>query len=238
MYTPISHSPIIKATLAGLKRELAKPKQKKEPVTVEMLIRMAGAATIPVTLSDSRIIAMSVLAFTGFLRFDELAKLRCCDLSFHDDYLELHIQSSKTDQYRDGASVVIARVEMSKICPMDQLRQYVSVAEIDLKSDERLFRGITKTSRGERLRPSGSISYTRVREIILGKFRELGYDSTKFGLHSFRSGGASLAANAGIPDRLFKRHGRWRSENAKDGYIKDSLESRLQVSRGLGLECE
>ena len=28
-------------------------------------------------------------------------------------------------------------------------------------------------------------------------------------------GGASTAANAGVPDRLFKKHGRWKSENAK-----------------------
>ena len=56
-----------------------------------------------------------------------------------------------------------------------------------------------------------------------------------FGLHSLRSGGASAAANAGIPDRLFKHHGRWRSENAKDGYIKDDLNSRLRVSHSLGL---
>ena len=49
------------------------------------------------------------------------------------------------------------------------------------------------------------------------------------------SDGATGAANMGIPDRLFKRHGRWRSENAKDGYIKDALESRLAVSKSLGL---
>ena len=54
-------------------------------------------------------------------------------------------------------------------------------------------------------------------------------------LHSLRSAGATSAANRGIPDRLFKRHGRWRSENAKDGYIKDSVEERLRVSQSLGL---
>ena len=45
----------------------------------------------------------------------------------------------------------------------------------------------------------------------------------KFGLHSLRSGGATDAAYSDIPDRLFKRHGRWRSESAKHGYDKDSL---------------
>ena len=34
-----------------------------------------------------------------------------------------------------------------------------------------------------------------------------------------------MAANAGVPDRLFKQHGHWKSELAKDGYIKDSVKS-------------
>ena len=50
---------------------------------------------------------------------------------------------------------------------------------------------------------------------------------------SLGSGGASAAANAGIPDRLFQRHGRWKSVSAKDGYVDDKLSSRLSVSKVL-----
>ena len=53
---------------------------------------------------------------------------------------------------------------------------------------------------------------------MIGKLKELGYDSATFGLHSFR---ATAAAVAQVPDRLFKRHRHWRSENAKDGYVQD-----------------
>jgi len=45
----------------------------------------------------------------------------------------------------------------------------------------------------------------------------------EFGL---RAGGVTAAANAGVPDRVFKKHGRWRSESAKDGYIEDSVSER------------
>ena len=72
-------------------------------------------------------------------------------------------------------------------------------------------------------------------ELLLDKLKAVGLDPKQFGLHSLRSGGASAAANAGVPVRWFKRHGRWLSENAKDGYIKDKLEDRLSVSRNLGL---
>ena len=67
------------------------------------------------------------------------------------------------------------------------------------------------------------------------KLSSIGLDATKFGMHSFRAGGATAAANAGVPDRLFKRHGRWRSESAKDGYVKDSVKARLSVSKRLNL---
>ena len=36
-------------------------------------------------------------------------------------------------------------------------------------------------------------------------------DISRYGLHSLHSGGARAAASHGIPDRLFKRHGRWLS---------------------------
>ena len=49
------------------------------------------------------------------------------------------------------------------------------------------------------------------------------------------AGGATAAAVAGVPDRVFKKHGHWKSENAKDGYVEDSLEQGLSVTKNLGL---
>ena len=66
-------------------------------------------------------------------------------------------------------------------------------------------------------------------------FSQLGFASRLFGLHSLRSGGATAAANAGVNDRLFKRHGRWRTDKAKGGYVKDNLDVLLSVSKSLEL---
>ena len=45
-----------------------------------------------------------------FLRFNELAYLRCCDVRFCDEkYVELFIAKSKTDIYRNGNVVVLAK---------------------------------------------------------------------------------------------------------------------------------
>ena len=73
------------------------------------------------------------------------------------------------------------------------------------------------------------------RELFLAMIKSIGLAPKEFGLHSLRSGGATAAVNAGVPDRLFKRHGRWKSELAKDGYVKDLLSSRLLVSKSLGV---
>lgn len=104
-----------------------------------------------------------------------------------------------------------------------------------MASKLRLFRAITSTKKGERLRAGGSLSYTRMHELLLKKLTDLGYDKSCFSLHSLRAGGATAAANAGVPDRLFKRHGRWKSESAKDGYVKDSVDALLSVSKNLDL---
>ena len=72
-------------------------------------------------------------------------------------------------------------------------------------------------------------------ELLLNKILQLGYDLKLFGLHSLQTGGATAAANSDVPSRLFKPHGRWKFESAKDGYTEDSIEKRLEVSTQLGI---
>ena len=106
---------------------------------------------------------------------------------------------------------------------------------IDLSSNARLFLGIVCTKQGERLRAAGALNYTWMRELFLKKLIELGFDLKQYGLHSLRAGGATTAANPGVPERLFKRHGRWKSKSAKDGYLDDSAAARLAVSKKLDI---
>ena len=103
---------------------------------------------------------------------------------------------------------------------------YISLAGISMSSEKQV---IVKSKYGESLRPAGTLSCSRMRELVLSKIQALGFDPKNFGLHSFRAGGATAAANNPcISERHFKRHGRWKSETAKDGYVKDC---RLEVSK-------
>ena len=107
-----------------------------------------------------------------------------------------------------------------------------NMGEVDRSFQAKLFRGIAQTKGEERLLVSVTLD-TRLRELLLEKLSELGFDPALFGMHSLRLGGA---ANTGIEDRLFKQHDRWKSESAKnDSYVKDSLERHLEVSKGLGI---
>lgn len=54
-------------------------------------------------------------------------------------------------------------------------------------------------------------------------------------LHRLRSGGATAAAAAGVNERVFKMHGRWKSDKAKDGYVKAKNCDTLSVLKNLGI---
>ena len=231
---PLGGLPLVQTTLEGLKRTLARPKVRKEPITADMLKAMVEAAGPVPSLTEIRLLAVCLLAFAGFMRCDELVKLKCDDITFNSESMVVRVQSYKTDQYRDGASLVIARTGLPT-CPVAMMERYFYRGELESTHKGFVFRGVTPTKAGERLRKTGGLSYTRLRELLLSKISQLGYDPTLFSMHSLRAGGATAAANAGVEDRLFKRHGRWKSETAKDGYVKDSVERRLEVSKQLGI---
>ena len=43
------------------------------------------------------------------------------------------------------------------------------------------------------------------------------------------------AADLGINDRLFQKHGKWKSENAKNVYVHENLRDLFSISKNLGL---
>ena len=121
----------------------------------------------------------------------------------------------------------------SKICPLKQLQYYLALAKIPENSEEFIFRGLIRGKKFSLRTKIKPISYSRIREIFIKVLKAVNLDWKKYGLHSLRSGGASLAAYNGMSDRLFKQHGKWKSDKAKDGYIEDSLESLLSVTKNL-----
>ena len=222
--------------LQGLKKLLSKPIVKKEPITPEHLKAIMELYGSSNNLMNTRLCAMILIGYAGFLRFDELINIRRCDLEVYVSHVNIFIVKSKTDIYRQGAWALIGATN-SITCPVLALNRYLQAAGLDNPEDEQfLFRPVNycKSKDSYQLR-NGQLSYTRCLELLREALTTVGLDAKKFGMHSLRSGGATAAANFGVPDRLFKKHGRWRSETAKDGYVKDSMKERLSVSLNLGL---
>ena len=187
------------------------------------------------SIADLRVSAMILLAFSGFLRFNELVNLKLEDLNILTTYMVLNITSSKTDQFRKGHLVHIARTG-SPCCPVVLMERYLAKAEFQINDKGYVFRNFSYKKGSVVLQDNDKkMTYTRVREIVKQKFMSIGLDTQCYTLHSLRSGGASAAARNNVPDRLFQRHGRWRTESIKNSYVEESTNNLLLVSQNLGL---
>ena len=95
--------------LEGSVRTLSKPVKKKEPITSDILKTILRKQYQIDNLQKLRICCLLLLGYAGFLRFNELAHIRASHLKFSNSHIEILIESSKTDIYRLGHTVVIAK---------------------------------------------------------------------------------------------------------------------------------
>ena len=102
-------SKLVTNILGAAKRRLAKPVQKKEPITSELLSKMFHTLYVQGNIKNQRTICVCLLAFSGFLRSKELLKLKRSDILINSVYMSVFIESSKTDKYRDGAWILNLR---------------------------------------------------------------------------------------------------------------------------------
>ena len=131
--SPSDH-PLVKSILAGAQCLLARQTSKKEPITVSQLEQLVACkADSMASLYNIRSVVICLLAFAAFLRFHELAKLVRFDVKIENDMLKLFIQSSKTDQYRDGAWIVVASSGKAT-CPVTMMNCYLERAQLSFDS--------------------------------------------------------------------------------------------------------
>ena len=118
-----------------------------------------------------RDLTMISLGFAGFLRFNEIVQLRCCDIEFKSGYVVLQIKRSKTDVYRAGKEVLIAKGSTSA-CSVDMLNRYLKCSGLTLGSDSYLFEPACRSgSKCFLLKQNKKLSYTRSRECIVSRLK-------------------------------------------------------------------
>ena len=142
LFNDIFSEPFLKLILEGGERLLSKPLVKKQPITVDILRRVVSEYGKEDNLSNLRICCLMLLGYAGFLRFNELSNIKACNLKLSASHVEIVVEKSKPDVYRQGDTVVIARTR-NITCPVNMLERYMKLANIELGSDEFIFRAIS-----------------------------------------------------------------------------------------------
>jgi len=229
-------NPFCQLAFEGCQRLIVTETKKKEPMTTEILKELFSVYGNPSSsLIDKRFLITCLLGFAGFFRISELLEVKMKHIRIMDSHMEITVSKSKTDQHREGHIVFISRIN-SITCPVAFLEIYLNEAKIDIVKDAEcyLICRMFKVKKGHKVSKTLGISYTTTSEIFRENISKLKI-STNLSLHSLRSGGASAAAANGVSDRLISKQGRWSSEKGRNGYIKDTVKTRLGVSSSLGL---
>ena len=232
-------SGFVKAILKGCKRlDIAKARvpKPKFPLLPEHLFALVSRFAGPfASLSDIREVTLCLIGFAGFLRFNEICNIKWCHITFHEYHLSVLLPRSKTHQLHVGSTVLIAKTA-TPTCPYNMLLRYASMARADTSSNTFVFRKLVshRLSNSYTIRIGSQLSYSRTREVVLQKFKEIGLPSSSFGLHSLRIGVATVAANRDVSSQAIKEHGRWKSDK-KELYCRSDLKHQLAVSLNLGL---
>ena len=119
----------------------------------------------------------------------------------------------------------------NSFCPVALLKKFLIRGRQEDSSY--IFRKVCHLKQGYKLRKH-RLTYSRALELTRGKLADIGLKYKEYGLHSMRSGGASLAVALGLSDCLIMHHGRWKSDSSKNNYISEKTKSSLlSVSKAL-----
>jgi hypothetical protein len=210
-------------------RRLHKPSRKSSPLTASLLRRIFHVTRG--NIQERMVFTALALGFAGFLRWSDLERLSLPLSKFTSSHAELFIVFSKTDQISDGAWVPVSRSN-TIYCPVANVEALIQEGGMPTGP---FIRRTQHTRNGWSLLDK-PLSYSRFLVLTREALQRTGMpaaEAATYGTHMMRRGGATAAAEAGVPDRLFQQHGRWKSAGAKDGYVQTSLRARLSVSQSI-----
>ena len=225
--SPTSSSEVRK-TLAGIKRSLAKPTVRRDPLTFDILKDVGAIVRAEGSTTAWRTFWRMNMQFFALLRWEEVSRLRVSDLLFHPHHMDIHISRSKTDQFQEGSSVRIARQpDAPASCPVNVSAIYIRMLKYEPHTDG-FMQPRLKAGTGGGIANS-VICYSRALQDLKRLIERSGRDSKFFGEHSGRRGGASAAAEAGAEWTDLKRLGRWSSDAAPQLYVENTQKNKSRL---------
>ena len=230
----VTRAPIVAAIREHARRSLPCGENRKEPIPFDKVEEACKVLAFRPSgrLRNLSLAAAISLGFCGFFRYDDLAHIRVGGITKSSDgaSMEIFLESRKNDQCRQGSHVLVSAIN-SYACPVGLTSLLMGHAGL-VDGDRPLFSAVS-VHEGQEVYGSTPISYQSLRKGVLEVFEEVGLPAQKFGLHSLRAGGATLAANSGVSDRLWMEHGGWRSFRSAVGYVKTSSEVKASVTKAM-----
>ena len=198
------------------------------PITIEVLERLAAVCALS-QHEDIMFFAICCIGTYGLLRSGEIfgvppefeGLVKNSDIIRSENHVKIQLRVSKTDPFRKGTQVLVYR-NQSITCPVAAVSKYL-----------RCTRNITKSAPFFQLQNRNPVTKPWFIRKLRQKLMAAGLDERKYSGHSFRRGGATSMAAAGIPDSIIKEAGRW-SSNSYQVYVQPSNKSAESISQVLG----
>ena len=181
-----TQSPLVTATLQGVRRSCRRTIRQVAPLQKTELLRMLKGLN---GLQGMRDAALLLLGFASAMRRSELVSLDVSDIEMTVQGMLIRLRRSKTDQEGGGRDVVIPRMR-GRHCPVRALETWLNAANIE---DGALFR---RVSCYDEVMPQ-RLSAQSVALIIKRCAAEAGLDSSLYSGHSLRAGFVTNAARCG-----------------------------------------
>ena len=209
--------PVIIENLLGIKRINGSIQRGKKPLLISDL-----KAIINVILEQKideiiklRDISIVLIGFGGGFRRSELISIDFEDLEFVSEGLKITLKKSKTDQYGEGMIKGIPYFENENYCPVNNLKNWLSISKI--KSGA-IFRRFTK---------GANLSKDRLTDqtvaLLIKKYLKIAdIENINYSGHSLRSGFATVAAESGADERSIMAMTGHKTTQMVRRYIKEA----------------
>lgn len=223
---PPTAAPLVKNTIAHLRRERGTASGGKSPLLLEDL-RLA-LDQLPETTQGHRDRALLLVGWAAALRRSELTALEVSDVSWRREGVVLTIRRSKTDQEGKGRDVGVARGRDEAYCPVRALRAWLDHAGIDQGP---IFRPVDRFDGVGEKALSGEGAAMAVQRAVA----RIDLDPALYGGHSLRAGLATSAAMQGADLLTIMRQTGHRSQTVAASYVRAADLFRTNAASIAGL---
>ena len=194
------------------------------------------------SMEDVSFMLLICIAWEACLRWDDVCDTEFGDMIWTDEYVKILLINTKTDTYKSGQWCIIL------VSTLAHSAYQLLVRVITYLCDSPEFRSSGKTvaeapvamvfrSEGQRRVPDPTrrLTYDLVNKRLKLWCEAVGLNPKLFTTHSFKRGGINERLDRGVPDRITRIDGRWRSEASFQGYCDDEIQlvQRVEALRVL-----